>query len=302
MISIPQQTKIYNQTPYPKQTYHYKKPATYYIGHEAPKVIDIKARGSFPANILSNFSNTNLQIDGIQINSIEGFLQALKVKDKAEQQKLCSMSGFDAKKASKSIKRAKDDILLFWNHSAFRKDSPMFRQILAQVLEQKSKSANSTFFEFGNKTISSVNAFLLALKEKNPLIQQKVCSLPEEKLKEAAKNIRLNYDTRTLYWNGKSFKRDSQEYKDLLKRVYTERYKQDSLFRKALRATKDYVLVHSIGKNDINETILTAKEFTDILNELRGKDNFIYRTNDYFLAKMPRFFNNVKTIILKHKI
>ncbi len=300
MISIPQQHRIYIKRTYPTQTPAY---TTYLpnLNTEQVKVLDIKARGRFPANVLSNFSDTKFQFDGVQINSMEGFLQSLKVKDPDEQRKLCLMSGFDAKKASKSIKRAKDDLMLFWNNHTFRKDSPMFREILAEVLAQKNKNLTSSFFEWGGKTISSINAFLLALKEKDPKIQVKICSLPSEKLKDAARNIHLTYDTRTLYWNGKSFKRDSQEYKKLLQRVYAERYKQDPLFRRALRASKQYILRHTIGKNDINSTILTQQEFIDILNELRGKDNFYYKTNDYFTSKMPKFLHNIKTIVFKHK-
>ena len=48
-------------------------------GNALPKgtVVDIKANGKYPANILSNFAKTGFEIDGVKVASIEGFLQAL---------------------------------------------------------------------------------------------------------------------------------------------------------------------------------------------------------------------------------
>ena len=37
--------------------------------------IDISSRSEFPINILSNFTETNFVLDGVNINSMEGFLQ-----------------------------------------------------------------------------------------------------------------------------------------------------------------------------------------------------------------------------------
>ena len=79
------------------------------------KYIDIKARGKFPMNVLSNFSATNFELDGVQIKSMEGFLQSLKINNPVKQREMCLLDGFDAKKMSKSIKRSDNDMVLYWN-------------------------------------------------------------------------------------------------------------------------------------------------------------------------------------------
>jgi len=66
--------------------------------------------------------------------------------------------------------------------------------------------------------------------------------------------------TQTLYWQGNPFERLSQEYQELLDRAYTALYK-NTKFKKALEASRNAVLTHSIGKSDPRETILTKKDF-----------------------------------------
>lgn len=262
-------------------------------------IVDIKARGAFPANVLSNFSKTDFQLDGVQINSIEGFLQSLKVKDIDEQKRICSLNGFDAKKASKSIKRAKEDILLFWKGKSFRRDSDDFKNLLSNVINRKEKTPSATNFRYSGNDIASVNSFLLALKVKDPMEQKKVFSVSQENLKEVAKTIKPVYDTRTLYWMGKSFSRDSQEYKDLLTRVYTARYNQDAQFRRALRMTKNSILRHSIGKADIADTILTEKEFIRILKNLQKHDSFVLKSKDFIFANVDKISPFIKKLMHK---
>lgn len=115
---------------------------------------------------------------------------------------------------------------------------------------------------------NSMEGFLQSLKFKDIEMQKYVCTLigKQAKLKGSSKKW---YKTQTLYWNGKEYKRDSKEYQDLLDRAYMELYKNDG-FRDALISTKNATLTHSIGKNKINETILTEKEFCSRLTKLRN--------------------------------
>jgi hypothetical protein len=46
-------------------------------------------------------------------------------------------------------------------------------------------------------------------------------------------------------------------------------YWDSESFRNAFLASGDAVLKHSIGKNKINETVLTTREFCGILSALR---------------------------------
>ena len=145
--------------------------------------IDINSKGKFPSNVLSNFHESKFTFDGMQINSMEGFLQSLKTSDKNLQKEICKLVGKDAK--------------------------------------------------------------------------------------EAGIELADQYDMKTLHWNDKTIDRFSDEYQDLLKRVYKAKFEQDPLFRKALEQSKDKTLVHSIGKTSPEETILTEDEFISVLTWLK---------------------------------
>ena len=74
----------------------------------------------------------------------------------------------------------------------------------------------------------------------------------------------------TLYWQGKSFMRDSEEYQDLLDRAF-EALSTNNSFKKALLATGNATLTHSMGKSKIEETVLTKQEFCSRLMKLRDR-------------------------------
>ena len=115
---------------------------------------------------------------------------------------------------------------------------------------------------------ASMEGFLQSLKFKNPEIQKEVCKLVGKKAKFKGKHKKW-WKTQTLYWQGKEYKRDSDEYQELLDRAYNELAKNTS-FRKALLATHNATLTHSIGKRKINETVLTTNEFISRLYRIRA--------------------------------
>lgn len=143
--------------------------------------MDIGSGNGYPAGTLSNFSPHPFEIDGVQCNSMEGFLQSLKFESIDMQKYVCTLVGIAAKRKGHKKK---------W------------------------------------------------------------------------------FQKQELYWLGNIYKRDSDEYQNLLNRAYNELYKNDR-FRKALEATKGATLTHSIGKNKKNETVLTTSEFCSRLTYLR---------------------------------
>ena len=122
---------------------------------------------------------------------------------------------------------------------------------------------------------ASMEGFLQSLKFSNPEMQKEVCKLVGKAAKFKGKKKKW-WKTQTLFWQGQSFKRDSQEYQELLDRAF-DALSQNSSFQKALLATKGATLTHSIGKTKITETVLTIQEFISRLNRIRNKlmfDNF----------------------------
>ena len=116
---------------------------------------------------------------------------------------------------------------------------------------------------------ASMEGFLQSLKFKEPDMQIEVCKLIGKAAKFKGKKKKW-WRTQTLYWQGQEFKRDSQEYQDLLDRAF-DALAQNTGFQKALLATGKATLTHSIGKSKEQETVLTKQEFCSRLTKIRDK-------------------------------
>lgn len=116
---------------------------------------------------------------------------------------------------------------------------------------------------------ASMEGFLQSLKFKEPAMQIEVCKLVGKAAKFKGKKKKW-WRAQTLYWQGQEFKRDSQEYQDLLDRAF-DALAQNIGFQKALLATGKATLTHSIGKSKMQETVLTKQEFCSRLTKIRDK-------------------------------
>jgi len=123
-------------------------------------------------------------------------------------------------------------------------------------------------FELDSVKIASMEGFLQSLKFKNPEMQAHVCTLVGKAAKFKGKPKEW-WKTQTLWWDGKEIDRHSQEYQDLLDRAYAALAKQSDGFRRALLATGNAVLTHSIGNSDASHTVLTVSEFCGRLMAIR---------------------------------
>jgi predicted NAD-dependent protein-ADP-ribosyltransferase YbiA (DUF1768 family) len=116
---------------------------------------------------------------------------------------------------------------------------------------------------------NSMEGFLQSLKYSNPEMQKHVCTLVGKKAKFKGKKKNW-YVKQVLYWQGKEIDRHSQEYQDLLDRAYDALSKHEG-FRKALLASGEAILGHSMGRRNPKETVLTVSEFVGRLVRLRAK-------------------------------
>jgi len=124
-------------------------------------------------------------------------------------------------------------------------------------------------FVFDGVRCASMEGLLQALKFKNPLMQEHICTLVGKKAKFSGKK-KTWYRTQTLWWKGKPIKRNSDEYQELLDRAY-DALALNTGFRKALLATHNATLTHNIGGTDPKKTILTRSEFCSRLTKLRRR-------------------------------
>ena len=115
---------------------------------------------------------------------------------------------------------------------------------------------------------ASMEGFLQSLKFKEPAMQAEVCKLVGKAAKFKGKKKKW-WKTQTLYWNGVEYARDSEDYQELLDRAF-DALAQNTGFQKALLATNNSTLTHSIGKSKEQETVLTKQEFCSRLMKIRN--------------------------------
>ena len=122
-----------------------------------------------------------------------------------------------------------------------------------------------------------MEGLLQSFKFKNVEMQQQVCKMVGKQAKFKGKKKKW-WKTQTLYWAGVEYARDSEEYQILLDKAF-DALSQNASFKKALLATGDAILTHSLGKIKQSETVLTRQEFcsrlTKIRERIKGERNVI---------------------------
>ena len=124
-------------------------------------------------------------------------------------------------------------------------------------------------FIFRGVQCASMEGLLQALKKSSPEMQIHVCTLVGKKAKFAGKKHWQR--TQTLWWQGHEIDRHSQEFQDLLDEAFEAMFAQNESKRRALLATGNATLTHSIGKRNPRETVLTVSEFCGRLTRIRAR-------------------------------
>ena len=124
-------------------------------------------------------------------------------------------------------------------------------------------------FVFRGVECNSMEGLLQSFKFKDPDMQKHVCTLVGLTAKRKGKNKNWQ-ESQTLWWDGSPIKRNSQEYQDILDEAYHYLFRNTKA-RKALLATGDAVLKHSIGRRKESETVLTQQEFCSRLMNIRSQ-------------------------------
>lgn len=101
--------------------------------------MDVGSRSKYPAGALSNFSPHPFEIDGIQCNSMEGFLQSLKFKSPEMQEEVCKLVGFAAKKKGRN-KNWQQSQTLYWRGFAIPRKSQVYQNLLDRAYEAMYKN------------------------------------------------------------------------------------------------------------------------------------------------------------------
>tara|TARA_B100001971_G_C18105074_1_gene491045 strand:+ start:376 stop:849 length:474 start_codon:yes stop_codon:yes gene_type:complete len=123
-------------------------------------------------------------------------------------------------------------------------------------------------FVIDGVSCASMEGFLQSLKFKDIEVQKTCCALSGKEAKEFGLEMDWR-DEQALYWQGRGYARDGAEYQSLISKAY-DALAQNASFQKALIATGNKKLCHSIGVTDKKETILTEDEFISQLSRVRS--------------------------------
>jgi len=109
-------------------------------------MIDIRSDSADPrAARLSNFTERHFVLDGMQCNSLEGFLQGLKVEDLETQKIICQLAGMEAKRTGKVLLH-RDANFLYWEDDAVARDEVGYVELLTRAYDAAYEQ-DSTFRE-----------------------------------------------------------------------------------------------------------------------------------------------------------
>ena len=91
--------------------------------------MDIGSGNGYPSAALSNFAPHPFVLDGVEIASMEGFLQSLKFKNVDMQKYVCTLVGKTAKYKGKNKKWWQTQIL-YWQGKEYKRDSKEYQFLL----------------------------------------------------------------------------------------------------------------------------------------------------------------------------
>jgi predicted NAD-dependent protein-ADP-ribosyltransferase YbiA (DUF1768 family) len=150
--------------------------------------MDIKSGNKYPSGALSNFAPHPFEIDGVQCNSMEGFLQSLKFENPDMQAHICTLVGMKAKRAgaNKNWHRTQT---LYWRGVPIARDSQEYQDLLdraylamfsqnakaqkALLATQKATLTHSIGRRKISETVLTTNEFCSRLMEIRTYLQTK---------------------------------------------------------------------------------------------------------------------------------
>ena len=117
--------------------------------------MDIGSGNGFPSATLSNFAPHPFAIDGIECNSMEGFLQSLKFSNPEMQREVCKLVGKAAKFKGKKKKWWKTQTLQ-WQGVEIARDSGEYQELLDRAFGAlaQNKGFSAALLATGNSILT----------------------------------------------------------------------------------------------------------------------------------------------------
>lgn len=117
--------------------------------------MDIGSGKGYPSSALSNFSPHPFVLDGVEIASMEGWLQSLKFSNVEIQKEVCKLVGKAAKFKGKSKKWFLTQ-KLYWNGVEYSRDSKEYQELLDRAYDALSENTSfqKALLATGNSTLT----------------------------------------------------------------------------------------------------------------------------------------------------
>jgi len=137
--------------------------------------MDIGSGNSYPSSALSNFAPHPFVIDGVQCNSMEGFLQSLKFESVDMQKYVCTLVGKAAKFKGKNKKWWKTQTL-YWQGKAIARQSKEYQVLLDRAYNALYENAGFRNALEATKGCTLTHSIGKNDKTKTVLTQTEFCS------------------------------------------------------------------------------------------------------------------------------
>lgn len=109
------------------------------VSLEEKQIMDIGSGKGYPSSSLSNFAPHPFVIDGIECNSMEGFLQSLKFESPEMQKEVCKLVGKAAKFKGKK-KKWWINQTLYWQGVPIKRESQEYQDLLDRAYNALSEN------------------------------------------------------------------------------------------------------------------------------------------------------------------
>ena len=123
---------------------------------------------------------------------------------------------------------------------------------------------------FKGHAAKSLEGIFQGIKHKEPEVQKVIMQYfgMDALYTREANKINDWRESQTLYFGNQSMLRGSEQYQQFIDELYTAAL-QNPLYAKAVRCAGNKTILHSIGKDDPKQTVLTRNEFESRLNSIK---------------------------------
>lgn len=119
-------------------------------------MIDIYSKADYPACELSNFAVHPFSMDGVEIQSMEGFLQSLKYMNSSKQKLICKMSGKEAKQQGRRKFLWRIGQVVYWQGKEIDLLSDEYQILIDRAYDamyEQSAGFRQALIDTGNETL-----------------------------------------------------------------------------------------------------------------------------------------------------